>query len=77
MYAWLPVLAYRLYLLQGPSKGPHFLTSTGPHMRFPLHNLKRFKNWNFENLHVYYEKGYLLKLLNNIQIHDIENSSSF
>jgi hypothetical protein len=30
-----------------------------------------------ENLHVYYEKGYLLKLLNNIQIHDIENSSSF
>jgi hypothetical protein len=24
-----------------------------------------------------YEKGYLLKLLNSIQLHDIENSSSF
>jgi hypothetical protein len=23
MYAWLPVQAYRVYLLQDPSKGPH------------------------------------------------------
>ena len=31
MYAWLPVKAYWVYILQGPSKGPHNLTSTWPH----------------------------------------------
>jgi hypothetical protein len=29
---WLPMWAYRVYLLQCPSKGPHNLTSTGPHL---------------------------------------------
>ena len=29
---WLPVWADRVYLLQCPSKEPHTLTSTGPHL---------------------------------------------
>ena len=37
MYARLPVQAYRVYLLQGPSKGPHNLTSTGPHLSYIRH----------------------------------------
>jgi hypothetical protein len=32
MYAWLSVYAYRIYLIQGPSKGSDDLTSTGPHL---------------------------------------------
>ena len=31
------VIAYRIYPLQGPSKGPHNLTSTGPHLSLVRH----------------------------------------